>query len=224
MVVDHQKEEEFSGGECKKMARYIGAACKLCRRESQKLFLKGTRCYSDKCAITRRNSLPGQHGKGRKKTSEYGLQLREKQKTRRFYGILENQFEKYFEMAERKQGVTGENLLRILELRLDNIVYRAGFASSRREARQLVRHNHFTLNSNKANIPSILLKQGDVVEIKSKSLNSPKIKELLDEKRMVIVPQWLEVEGSKVKVKELPKREDIDLEVSEHLIVELYSK
>ncbi len=224
MVVDHQKEEEFSGGECRKMARYIGAACKLCRRESQKLFLKGARCYSDKCAITRRNSLPGQHGKGRKKTSEYGLQLREKQKARRFYGILENQFEKYFEMAERKQGVTGENLLRILELRLDNIVYRAGFASSRKEARQLARHNHFTLNGNKANIPSILLKQGDVVEIKSKSLNSPKIKELLDEKRMVIVPQWLEVEGSKVKVKELPKREDIDLEVSEHLIVELYSK
>lgn len=206
------------------MARYIGAACKLCRRESQKLFLKGARCYSDKCAITRRNSLPGQHSKGRKKTSEYGLQLREKQKTRRFYGILESQFEKYFEMAERKQGVTGENLLRILELRLDNIVYRAGFASSRKEARQLVRHNHFTLNGNKANIPSILLKQGDVVEIKSKSLNSPKIKELLDEKRMVIVPQWLEVEGSKVKIKELPKREDIDLEVSEHLIVELYSK
>ena len=164
------------------------------------------------------------YGKGRKKTSEYGLQLREKQKTRRFYGILESQFEKYFEMAERKQGVTGENLLRFLELRLDNIVYRAGFASSRKEARQLVRHNHFTLNRNKANIPSILLKQGDIVEIKSKSLNSPKIKELLDEKRMVIVPQWLEVEGSKVKVKELPKREDIDLEVSEHLIVELYSK
>ncbi|MGN1033976.1 MAG: 30S ribosomal protein S4, partial [Oscillospiraceae bacterium] len=159
------------------MARYIGAACKLCRRESQKLFLKGARCYSDKCAITRRNSLPGQHGKGRKKTSEYGLQLREKQKTRRFYGILESQFEKYFEMAERKQGVTGENLLRILELRLDNIVYRAGFASSRKEARQLVRHNHFALNGNKANISSILLKQGDVVEIKSKSLNSPKIKE-----------------------------------------------
>ncbi|MGN1039272.1 MAG: 30S ribosomal protein S4 [Oscillospiraceae bacterium] len=206
------------------MARYIGAACKLCRRESQKLFLKGARCYSDKCAITRRNSLPGQHGKGRKKTSEYGLQLREKQKTRRFYGILESQFEKYFEIAEGKQGVTGENLLRILELRLDNIVYRAGFASSRKEARQLVRHNHFTLNGNKANIPSILLKQGDIVEIKSKSLNSPKIKELLDEKRMVIVPQWLEVEGSKVKIKELPKREDIDLEVSEHLIVELYSK
>lgn len=206
------------------MARYIGAACKLCRRESQKLFLKGARCYSDKCAITRRNSLPGQHGKGRKKTSEYGLQLREKQKTRRFYGILERQFEKYFEIAERKQGVTGENLLRILELRLDNIVYRAGFASSRKEARQLVRHNHFTLNGNKANIPSILLKQGDIVEIKSKSLNSPKIKELLDEKRMVIVPQWLEVESSKVKIKELPKREDIDLEVSEHLIVELYSK
>lgn len=206
------------------MARYIGAACKLCRRESQKLFLKGARCYSDKCVLTRRNSLPGQHGKGRKKTSEYGLQLREKQKTRRFYGILESQFEKYFEMAERKQGVTGENLLRFLELRLDNIVYRAGFASSRKEARQLVRHNHFTLNGDKANIPSILLKQGDIVEIKSKSLNSPKIKELLDEKRMVIVPQWLEVEGSKVKVKELPKREDIDLEVSEHLIVELYSK
>ena len=206
------------------MARYIGAACKLCRRESQKLFLKGARCYSDKCALTRRNSLPGQHGKGRKKTSEYGLQLREKQKTRRFYGILESQFEKYFEMAERKQGVTGENLLRFLELRLDNIVYRAGFASSRKEARQLVRHNHFTLNGDKANIPSILLNQGDIVEIKSKSLNSPKIKELLDEKRMVIVPQWLEVEGSKVKVKELPKREDIDLEVSEHLIVELYSQ
>ncbi|MDR1260170.1 MAG: 30S ribosomal protein S4 [Oscillospiraceae bacterium] len=206
------------------MARYIGAMCKLCRREAQKLFLKGERCYSSKCAITRRNSLPGQHGKGRKKQSEYGLQLREKQKARRFYGILESQFSKYFDMAERKQGITGENFLRLLESRLDNVVYRAGFAFSRKEARQLVRHGHFTVNGNKANIPSILLKCGDVVAVKPKSAENAKMKILLDKKRLVTVPQWISVDEMKATVLTLPNREDIDLEVSEHLIVELYSK
>lgn len=205
------------------MARYTKAACKLCRREAQKLFLKGIRCYSEKCALTRKNSLPGQHGKGRKKTSEYGLQLREKQKTRHFYGILENQFKRYFEIAEKKEGITGENLLRLLELRFDNIVYRAGFAFSRKEARQLVRHNHFILNGHKANIPSISIRLGDVIEVAPKSLNCPKIKELLNEKR-VVIPAWLEVDNSKIKVVELPTRENVDLEVAEHLIVELYSK
>jgi small subunit ribosomal protein S4 len=174
--------------------------------------------------MVRRNSLPGQHGKGRKKQSEYGLQLREKQKARRFYGILESQFAKYFDMAERKQGKTGENLLRVLETRLDNVVYRAGFAFSRKEARQLVGHGHFTVNGRKANIPSILLKQGDVIEVKAKSLESPKMKILFDEKRLVTAPKWLSVEGKKATIIELPNREDIDLEVSEHLIVELYSK
>ncbi|GHU86362.1 30S ribosomal protein S4 [Clostridia bacterium] len=206
------------------MARYIGAVCKLCRRESLKLFLKGDRCYTSKCAMVRRNSLPGQHGKGRKKQSEYGLQLREKQKARRFYGILESQFAKYFDMAERKQGKTGENLLRILEIRLDNVVYRAGFAFSRKEARQLVRHGHFIVNGKKANIPSILLKQGDMIEVKAKSLESAKMKILFDEKRAVTAPKWISVEGKKATIIELPNREDIDLEISEHLIVELYSK
>lgn len=208
------------------MARYTGAVCRQCRREGQKLFLKGERCYSEKCALSRRGYAPGQHGQSRKKVSEYGLQLREKQKTRRFYGVLEGQFAKYFEMAERKQGIAGENLLIILETRLDNVVYRAGFASSRKEARQLVRHNHFVVNGKKANIPSILVKEGDVIAISESSKTSDKIKAVLEANSAKPVPQWLESnkEQMTAKVVALPKREDIDLDVEEHLIVELYSK
>lgn len=204
------------------MARYTGAVCKLCRREGQKLFLKGERCYSDKCALARRAYAPGQHGQDRKKVSEYGIQLRAKQKTRRFYGVLEGQFAHYFEMAEKQNGVAGENLLRILESRLDNVVYRMGLASSRAEARQLVRHGHFTLNGHKANIPSILLKAGDVIEAKA----SEKIKTVAEVNASKPVPKWLEINKETLvgKVIELPSREDIDLDVEEHLIVELYSK
>ena len=208
------------------MARYTGAVCRQCRREGQKLFLKGERCYSEKCALSRRGYAPGQHGQSRKKVSEYGLQLREKQKTRRFYGVLEGQFAKYFEMAERKPGITGENLLSILECRFDNVVYRAGFASSRKEARQLVRHNHFVINGKKANIPSILIKQGDVIAFSESSKTSDKIKAVVEANSAKPVPKWLDCnkEQMTVTVVELPKREDIDLDVAEHLIVELYSK
>ncbi len=208
------------------MARYTGAVCKLCRREGQKLFLKGERCYSDKCALSRRSYAPGQHGQNRKKVSEYGLQLRAKQKTRRFYGVLESQFVKYFELATKREGITGLNLLQILESRLDNVVYRAGFASSRAEARQLVRHGHFTLNGHKANIPSILLNAGDVVAIAEGSKGSDKFKAIAETNGSRPVPQWLEANKDQftVKVVNLPAREDIDLDVEEHLIVELYSK
>ena len=208
------------------MARYTGADCRLCRREGQKLFLKGTRCHSDKCAITRREYAPGQHGQGRKKVSEYGLQLRAKQVAKRYYGVLESQFSKYFDMAERKQGMAGENLLRILESRLDNIVYRLGLASYRKEARQLVRHGHFTLNGKKANIPSILLKEGDVVAVAQKSRNSEKIKAVVEAFGSRPIPEWLDYDSNAMqgKVVRMPNREDIDLEVEEHLIVELYSK
>lgn len=208
------------------MARYTGASCRLCRREGQKLFLKGERCYSDKCAIARRQYAPGQHGQNRKKISEYGLQLREKQKAKRYYGVLESQFAKYFDMAERKAGMTGENLLKILESRFDNIVYRLGFAGSRKEARQLVLHNHFTVNGKKANIPSMLLKAGDVVAVTEKSRTSDKIKAIVEANSARPVPKWLDVDSNTLtgKVVEMPSREDIDLEVEEHLIVELYSK
>ena len=208
------------------MARYTGAVCRLCRREGKKLFLKGERCYTGKCAVTRRASVPGQHGKPRKKVSDYGVQLRSKQTCRRYYGVLESQMEKYFEMAERKPGMTGENLLRILESRLDNVVYRLGFASSRAEARQLVRHNHFTLNGHKANIPSILLKAGDVVAVAEKSRTSDKIKSVIEANSSRPVPKWLDVNADKMEARivELPNREDIDLDVEEHYIVEFYSK
>lgn len=208
------------------MARYTGAVCRLCRREGQKLFLKGERCYTEKCAVSRRQTVPGQHGNSRKKISEYGIQLRAKQMARRYYGVLENQFAGYFAMAERKAGVAGENLLQILESRLDNVVYRIGFASSRKEARQLVRHNHFTLNGKKANIPSILLKPGDVVAVADGSKQSVKIKAVVEANSARPVTRWLDVnrEQMKASVIELPKREDIDLNVEEHLIVELYSK
>lgn len=206
------------------MARYTGAVCRLCRRENKKLFLKGERCYTDKCAVSRRASVPGQHGKARaRKSSEYGIQLRAKQQTRRYYGILESQFAKYFDMAARKEGVTGENLLQICESRLDNVVYRLGFASSRKEARQLVLHGHFTVNGKKANIPSILLKAGDVVAVASKS---DKIKGVVETMASRPVAKWLDCNKTNMtgRVIELPKREEIDLDVEEHLIVELYSK
>lgn len=208
------------------MARYTGAVCRQCRREGQKLFLKGERCYSDKCAIDRRNYAPGQHGQNRKKVSEYGLQLRAKQKAKRYYGVLESQFAKYYEMADRKAGMTGENLLRILESRLDNVVYRLGFASSRAEARQLVVHGHYTVNGKKVNIPSYLLKEGDVVSITEASRQSEKIKAVLEACGARPVPIWLELDRNtlEAKVTRLPNREDIDLDVEETLIVELYSK
>ena len=208
------------------MARYTGAVCRLCRREGKKLFLKGERCYTGKCAVTRRASVPGQHGKSRKKVSDYGVQLRSKQTCRRYYGVLEGQMEKYFDMAERSAGMTGENLLRILESRLDNVVYRIGFASSRAEARQLVRHNHFTLNGHKGNIPSILLKAGDVVAVAEKSRTSDKIKSVIEANSSRPVPKWLDVNADKMEARivELPNREDIDLDVEEHYIVEFYSR
>lgn len=206
------------------MARYTGAVCRQCRREGVKLFLKGERCYSDKCAVTRRAYAPGQHGQGRKKVSEYGLQLREKQKVRRYYGVLESQFAKYFEMAEKKQGVTGDNLLSIVESRLDNVVYRLGFAMSRPEARQLVRHGHFTVNGKKVNIPSFLVNVGDEIAIKEGSMSSAKIKAILEANEKRAVVKWLELNGTAAKVVGLADAEDIDLPIEKHLIVELYSK
>lgn len=208
------------------MARYTDASCKLCRREGEKLYLKGERCTTNKCSISRRAYAPGQHGQNRKKLSEYGIQLREKQKARRYYGILESQFRKYFDMAVKKKGVTGENLLQILELRLDNVVYRMGLALSRPEARQLVRHGHFTVNGKKVNIPSYLVKLGDVVAVTDKSKNSPKIKDNKELAAGKPSPKWLEydVEEMTGKIVALPLREDIDLPIKESLIVELYSK
>ena len=209
------------------MARYTGAVCRQCRREGQKLFLKGDRCYTGKCALDRRPAqTPGQHGKGRKKLSEYAMQHREKQKTRRYYGVLESQFAKYFEMASAKQGVTGENLLRILESRLDNVVYRLGLAMSRPEARQLVSHNHFSVNGKKVNIPSYLVKAGDVISLNEKSRGSDKFKAIIEANASRAVPAWLDMDKNKLeaKVVNLPTREEIDLPVEEHLIVELYSK
>ena len=208
------------------MARYTGAVCKLCRREGKKLYLKGERCYSTKCSVDRRSYAPGQHGQSRKKTSEYGLQLRAKQQARRYYGIQEGQFHKYFLMAERKQGVTGENLLRICESRLDNVVYLLGWANSRAEARQLVTHGHYKVNGNKVNIPSYLIKPGDEIAIKDKSKESDKIKATVEANASRPVPQWLDrnAEALTAKVLALPTREQIMVPVEEHLIVELYSK
>ena len=207
------------------MARYTGAVCRLCRREGQKLFLKGERCYSEKCSVGIRAYAPGQHGQGRKKSSEYGLQLRAKQTARRFYGVQENQFHHYFEIAERKPGITGHNLLKILESRLDNVVYRVGFASSRAEARQLVGHGHFEVNGKKVDIPSYLTKVGDEIAIKAKSKDSAKFKALLETDGRP-VPQWLDLnaEAATAKVAALPEREQIATPVEEHLIVEFYSK
>jgi len=198
----------------------------LCRREAQKLFLKGERCYTKKCSAEKRAYAPGQHGQLRKKQSEYGLQLREKQKAKRFYGVLERQFAKYFDMAVQRRGVTGTNLLQILESRLDNVVYRLGLATSRAEARQLVRHAHFTVNGDKVNIPSYLVKPGDIVALRRKSRSIEKFKSILEITGSKIVPAWLEFDYDNLsgKVISLASRDDVDVQVSEHLIVELYSK
>ena len=208
------------------MARYTGPSCKLCRREGRKLYLKGDRCMTDKCALTRRATVPGQHGAGRKTVKEYGMQLREKQTARRYYGVQEKQFKKYYVAADKKEGIAGENLLSILETRLDNAVYRMGMASSRKEARQLVRHGHFTLNGNKADIPSILLRVGDVVALKEKSRESEQIKGLMEAMADATAPKWLEVNKDAVsaKVVAAPARDDVDFEFNEQLIIELYSK
>ena len=206
------------------MARYTGPACRICRREGTKLFLKGERCMTGKCALDRRNTAPGQHGAANKKMKEYGLQMREKQKTRRYYGVLEKQFVNYYEEAARKEGMTGENLICLLERRLDNVVYRMGFASSHKEARQLVLHGHFTLNGKKVNIPSLIVKAGDVIAVKEASRSSDKFKAMTE--KNTIVPKWLECDAANLcgKVATLPAREDIDFDFNEQLIVELYSK
>ena len=209
------------------MARYTGAVCRLCRREGQKLFLKGDRCYTDKCSVERRSYAPGMHGNARnKKLSEYGVQMREKQKAKRYYGVLESQFRDYFEMANKKAGMTGENLLSLLETRLDNVVYRLGFAMSRAEARQLVRHGHFTVNGKKVNIPSFLVKSGDEVALKDGSRSMDKFKGSLEANASRVIPKWLDFDKNKLTAKVIaePTREDIDLPIEEHLIVELYSK
>lgn len=209
------------------MARYIDESCRVCRREGEKLFLKGSRCYTDKCAITRRAYGPGQHGQKRKKQSEYGMQLREKQKAKAFYGVLESQFRKYFEEAARSKEITGLRLLQILESRLDNVVYRLGLATSRAQARQLVRHGHFTVNGVKVNIPSYLTKVGDIIAVKEASKNEANFKAIVEStENGRPVPTWLESDlGNRTgKVATLPTREEIDLNVQEHLIVELYSK
>lgn len=209
------------------MARYTDAACRLCRREGQKLFLKGDRCYTDKCAVERRPFAPGMHGQNRRsKASEYGLQLREKQKAKRYYGLLESQFRGYFEMANKKKGVTGENLLSILETRLDNVVYRLGFAMSRAEARQLVGHGHFMVNGKKVDIPSYLVKPGEIISMKGASRDIEKIKASLEANSFRQPPKWLDFDRTAgiAKVVSAPAREDIDLPIQEHLIVELYSK
>ncbi|MBC7346159.1 MAG: 30S ribosomal protein S4 [Clostridia bacterium] len=208
------------------MARYTEAVCRLCRREGTKLFLKAERCYTDKCAMERRPYAPGLHGHGRKKLTEYGMQLREKQKAKRIYGVLERQFRNYFARAERQKGVTGENLLRLLEQRLDNTVYRLGLAGSRAEARQLVRHGHFTVNGRKVDIPSYQVRPGDVIAVREKSKESPKFKAIAEALAHRTPPAWLEIdkENLRGRVLSLPSREDIDVPVEEHLIVELYSR
>ena len=208
------------------MARYTDAVCRQCRREGKKLFLKGERCYTGKCAIARRQYAPGQHGQGRKKVSEYGMQLRAKQMTRRYYGVLESQFRKYYEMAEKKEGKTGEALLAILESRLDNTVYRLGWASSHAEARQLVNHGHFTVNGKKVDIPSYLTKPGDVIAIAEGSRSNGKFKVVIEACAASPVPKYLEAkpEAFEGKVVAFAQRDEIDLDVDETLIVELYSK
>ena len=206
------------------MARYKDEQCRICRREGQKLFLKGSRCYSDKCSISRRNYAPGQHGQKRAKLSEYGTQLREKQKTKSFYGVGERQFRKYFEMASSKKGITGENLLQILESRLDNVVYRLGFGTSRAQARQFVNHGQFEVNGKKVDIPSYLVKAGDVITVRENKKDNVTIKANVENARPV--PAWLELNNETLsgKVVRLASREDVDIAIEEHLIVELYSK
>ena len=206
------------------MARYKDEQCRICRREGQKLFLKGSRCYTDKCSVTRRNYAPGQHGQKRTKLSEYGTQLREKQKTRSFYGVGEKQFRKYFEMAYNKKGITGTNLLQILESRLDNVVYRLGFGTSRAQARQFVNHGQFEVNGQKVDIPSYLVKAGDVITVRENKKDNVTIKANVENARPV--PAWLELNNETLsgKVVRLASREDVDIAIEEHLIVELYSK
>jgi small subunit ribosomal protein S4 len=208
------------------LARYRESVCRLCRREAIKLFLKGDRCYSDKCAFERREYPPGDHGQGRHKTSDYGVQLREKQKLKRIYGLLEQQFRGYFHKADRQKGITGTNLLVFLERRFDNMVFRMGFATSRTEARQMVRHSHFTVNGNKVNIPSYLIKAGDVIQVREKSKTITRIQEAMETVARRGVPQWLEFDKNNFKgtVKILPVREDLTMPVKEQLVVELYSK
>lgn len=208
------------------MARYTGPVCKLCRREGKKLFLKGDRCYTNKCAVDRRSYAPGQHGQSRKKSSEYGIQLRAKQQARRYYGIQEGQFRGYFVESERRQGVTGENLLRMCETRLDNIVYSLGWASSRAEARQLVTHGHFKVNGGKVNVPSYLVKVGQTVSVREKSRDNEKMKAVIEANASRPVPKWLDLnrEALEAKVVNLPERDEIQVPVEEHLIVEYYSK
>ena len=210
------------------MARYTGPSCRLCCREGCKLHLKGERCNSDKCSLNRRAQAPGQHGaaNNRRRVKEYSLQLREKQKAKRYYGILEKQFKNYFEKADRKEGQTGENLLTMIERRLDNVVYRMGMAESRKEARQLVLHGHFTVNGKKVNIPSYEVSKGDVVALKENSRKLGKFKMLIEDINARTIPAWMDVDKENIvaTIKELPKREDIDFPFEEHLIVELYSK
>ena len=208
------------------MARYTDEQCRICRREGQKLFLKGSRCYSDKCSISRRNYAPGQHGQKRAKLSEYGTQLREKQKTKAFYGVGEKQFRRYFDMASNSKGKTGEVLLQILESRLDNVVYRLGFASSRAQARQLVNHGQFAVNGQRVDIPSYLVKAGDVITVRENKKENGAIKANIEANSARPVPAWLELNNETLsgKVVRLASREDVDIPVEEHLIVELYSK
>jgi len=208
------------------VARYRASVCRLCRREGLKLFLKGERCYTDKCAIERRNYPPGQHGQGRVKFSEYSLQLREKQKLKRMYRLLEGQFRRLFERADRIKGITGETLMILLERRLDNMVYRLGFANSRAEARQLVRHGHFLVNDRKIDIPSALVKAGDVVTVRERSRKIARIQEALELSQRRGVPEWLEVDRTNFtgKIRALPARTDLTMPVNEKLVVELYSK
>lgn len=208
------------------MARYTGSVCRLCRREGCKLFLKGEKCYGDKCVVNRRPTPPGEHGQARqRKMSEYGLQLREKQKAKRAYGVMENQFHRYFEEAERTKGITGENLLVMLERRLDNVVYRAGFGASRPMARQLVLHGHIRVNGKKVDVPSFLVKPGDVITIREKSAQSDYFKALREGTGKVL-PAWMTIDAPNLKltIDAMPKREDIDLTIQENLIVELYSR
>lgn len=208
------------------MARYKGSVCRLCRREGLKLFLKGDRCYSDKCAFERRGYAPGEHGQARKKHSDYGVQLREKQKLKRMYGLLERQFRGYFEKADRQKGITGTNLLVLLERRLDNMLFRMGFASSRTEARQLVRHNHFLVNGKPVNIPSYLVNTGSEISVREKSRKVEKILDAMETVARRGVPQWIELdrEGFRGVVKSMPSREELTMPIQEQLVVELYSK
>ena len=220
MGADHQKGEGYS------VARYIGALCRICRREGEKLFLKGNRCDTEKCAIERRKYPPGQHGQGYRKLSDYGFQLREKQKVRRMYGLLERQFRKYFERAERKKGITGEVLLQLIESRLDTIVFRMGFAPNRRGARQFIRHGHITVDGREVNLPSFEVKPGSSVAVKQSSKDIPEIVDSVSRVEHRGIPPWVEVDTVNLtgKVLNVPSREDLQLPVQEQLIVELYSK